>query len=642
MCGIAGIFTFGATPRDEEKILTRMRDAMIHRGPDDGGTFQSNDRTVALAHRRLSIIDLSSAGHQPMSNADGSIWITFNGEIYNHASHRERLLQEGCRFQSRTDTETIIYLYQQLGLDCLPLLDGMFAFGIWDGRTRKMLLVRDRLGKKPLYYAIRGGRLFFASEIKALLAHPDLPRDIDPEALNLYLTFANTPAPLTLFAGIKKLPPGHYLTCDAAGTIRVERYWSVLDGNWPAAVDETEAIARVRELLERSVEKRLMADVPVGCFLSGGLDSSTNVALMSRLVNQPLRTFSVGFHGFGPEQNFHDLPYARMVAKHFGCDHHEIMISAEECRDYLPQLAAQQDEPIGDPACLPMHFVSRAAKEDGVKVVLVGEGSDEVFGGYDDMVHNLSSASAKWKQLMRLPSMVRKGIYRASRALGAPDGRVDLLRRAAEGEPMYFGLDVAFWDTEKEKLLSPEARRVMGAGAAPVVRGYYDELFRRQPRADELQQMSFVELSNRLPELLLMRVDKLSMAHSIEARAPFLDAALVSYAMSLPLDLKIRGQQTKYVLRKAVAPLLPPEITSRSKQGFRVPLPAWLAGELAPWAEQLLQRSSLRKRNFFNQAEIDGMWERHRSGARDHSFDLWCLLNLSAWYEHWIDRPVVA
>ncbi|MDB4957936.1 MAG: Asparagine synthetase [Myxococcales bacterium] len=640
MCGIVGIYNYAATGRDDISVLTRMRDTMVHRGPDDGGVYRSEDRTVLLGHRRLSILDLSSAGHQPMSNADGTIWLTFNGEIYNHARERTRLLERGHHFRSRTDTETIIYLYQELGLDCIPRLDGMFAFGLWDQQQRRLVLARDRLGKKPLYYTVQGGRLLFASEIKALLAHPDVRRDIDPEALNLYLTFANTPAPWTLFAGIHKLPPAHVLTCDRAGRIDVQRYWSTLDRSWPTQIDEAEAVSEVRRLLGASVEKRMMADVPIGCFLSGGVDSSTNVALMSRLVTEPLRTFSVGFEGFGPEQRFYDLPYARQVAKHFGCNHHEIMVTARECQDYLPELAAQQDEPIGDPACLPMHFVSKAAHEHGVKVVLVGEGSDEVFGGYEDMARFVNRSSRRWEQLKRLPAAARWALYFGSKAVGATDGRTDLLRRAAVGEPLYFGLDVVFWHTEKQRLLSREAKALGGAGAAPIVMRYYDELLRRHPGADALQQMSYVELSNRLPELLLMRVDKLSMAHSLEARAPFLDSELVAYGLSLPQSLKIQAGRTKHVLKRAVASLLPPEITQRSKQGFRVPLPAWLAGELAPWAESVLARSPLRKRGLFNDQEIERIWRRHKSGARDHSFDLWCLLNLTAWYEQWIERPV--
>lgn len=636
MCGIAGVFNFGGTPRDEMADLCRVRDAMIHRGPDSAGYYQSQDRRVALVHRRLSIVDLSEAGHQPMTNEDGTIWITFNGEIYNHQCLRQRLEAKHHKYQSHSDTESIIHLYEEQGPDCVAQLDGMFAFAIWDESKRMLLLARDHMGKKPLYYTRAGGKLLFASEIKALLEYPDVKRNLNLEALNYYLTFSNVPAPLTLFDGIHKLPPAHLMTCNSRGDISIRRYWSPLDGpGWQSDVDETESTERVLELVRRAVAKRLMSDVPIGAFLSGGIDSSTNVALMSQLVSEPLRTFSLGFEGFGAAENFHDLPYARRIAKQFGCDHHEVTVTAAECRDYVPNLAWQQDEPIGDPACLPMHFVSRAARQDGVVVVLVGEGSDEVFGGYEDFSHELRVYNGRWRQLNRLPRLARQLVHFSSRAMGLPDGRVDVLRRAADNDPMYWGLDVVFWDTEKARLLRPAARSQMGSGSASLIRNYYREILARRPQADFMQQMSYVELSNRLPELLLMRVDKFSMAHSLEARAPFLDHELVSYVLSLPQHLKLNGT-TKRVLKKAVAGILPEDVIGRRKQGFRVPLPAWLRGDLSSWAEHQLFSSPLRKLDLFDFDYITTLWQRHQSGRHDHSFDLWCLINLSSWYERWL------
>ncbi len=334
MCGITGVFAFAATSRDESLHLGRMRDTMLHRGPDDAGIWQDRELGIALAHRRLSIIDLSSAGHQPIANEDGGVWLTFNGEIYNHDQLRAPLCEAGHVFRSRCDAEVIVHGYEEHGVDIVRHLDGMFAFGLWDARTRRLVLARDRLGKKPLYYIEVGGRLLFASEIKALLAHPEVTRDLDPIALDHYLTFSNVPAPRTLFAGIRKLPAGHVLTCSAVDGVVVRRYWSPLDAaEVTADITEDEAVARVRGLLREAVRKRMMSDVPIGALLSGGIDSSTNVALMSALMDRPLRTFSVGFDGFGAEQNFHDLPYARRVAERFGCDHHELTIGADECRD---------------------------------------------------------------------------------------------------------------------------------------------------------------------------------------------------------------------------------------------------------------------------------------------------------------------
>jgi asparagine synthase (glutamine-hydrolysing) len=643
MCGIAGVFNFGNSGgRDERAAALAMRDAMTHRGPDDAGLWQSPDQRVVLGHRRLSIVDLSPAGHQPMANEDETVWITFNGEIYNHAALRPKLEAQGHRFRSRTDTEAIVHQYEVDGPECLQALDGMFALGIWDAARDRLMLARDRLGKKPLYYTVTGGRLLFASEIKGLLAHPDVARDIDPEGLNLFLTFGNVPAPHTLFAGIKKLPAAHRLICDRLGNLHIERYWSAVpETPWPAAVDEGEAVARVRELLFAAVEKRLMSDVPVGCFLSGGVDSSANVALMSRLIDRPLQTYSVGFEGFGPTENFHDLPYAQLVAKRFGCDHHEISVTADECRDYLPELVYQQDEPIGDPACLPMHFLCRQARRDGVIVVLVGEGSDEVFGGYGDMAHLLNTAQPRWERIRRLPRFLRAGLHGASRLLGSSAGRTDVLRRARDGQALYWGLDVVFWDSEKERLLMPETRARLGeterSQSGALVDKVYAELGARQPRADMLQQMSVMELHNRLPELLLMRVDKLSMAHSIEARAPFLDHSLVAYGLSLPRALKINAAGTKYVLKQALRGVVPDEVLDRPKQGFRVPLSTWLRGPLASWAKREIFEGPLAARGFFSRPYLDELWSRHLSGAQDHSFDLWCLVNLGAWYAHWID-----
>jgi len=646
MCAIVGIFNYGSTPRDERADVCKMRDAMAHRGPDDAGVWQSDDRRVALGHRRLSILDLSPAGHQPMGNEDGGIQITFNGEIYNCRELEKPLRERGHQFRSKTDTEAIVHLYEDDGPDCVKKLDGMFAYAIWDGPKRRLVLARDRLGKKPIYYTIQNGKLLFASEIKALLEYPGVTRDLDLESVSQYLTFSNVPAPRTLFAGIGKLPAAHQLICASTGNVRIERYWSPLngDGQWDKPVSEGEAVEQVRHLVRRAVQKRLISDVPVGALLSGGIDSSTNVAIMSELCSEPLRTFSVGFEGFGEKENFHDLPYARQVAEKFGCRHSELSLVPKDCRDYLPEFVYQGDEPLGDPACLPMHFLCRHVKKHGVTVILVGEGSDEVFGGYGDMVHLVQNAAPKWDRLKRLPRLLRRAIHQASRLRGSSDGRVDLLRRAADDEPLYWGLDVAFWETEKRKLLQPsvQGRMMNGHGATSIVCGYYDTIHEARPGADLLQQMSFVELSNRLPELLLMRVDKLSMAHSLEARAPFLDYELSSYVLSLPMRLKIAGGRTKHLLKEAVAPLLPDEVINRPKQGFRVPLPAWLAGELSTWAEHVLMNSSIHERNLFNMQYVRWMWERHRSGAFDHSFDLWCLINLAAWYDRWIEGKVAA
>ncbi|AKU98424.1 Asparagine synthetase [Labilithrix luteola] len=620
--------------------VVKMRDRIAHRGPDNAGLWHDEGGRVILGHRRLSIVDLSPAGHQPMSNEDASIWLTFNGEIYNHAEvHREHRLDERHQFRSRSDTEVMLHLYEERQLGMFELIDGMFAFALWDGPRERMVLARDRMGKKPLYYAAFGGKLLFASEIKAILEHPEVPRQLDLEALDAYLTFSNVPEPLTLFQGIRKLPAAHFMVCDKDGNLKIERYWSPLDAHpWPERSDSGEAVERVRHLLKQAVRKRLMADVPIGAFLSGGVDSSTNVALMSELTSEPLRTFTVDFTGYGEAENFHDVPWARRVTSMFGCKHTEVPVTSDEARAYLPEMVLHQDEPLGDPACLPMHFVSRAAKEAGVKVVLVGEGSDEVFGGYSDFERLTRAHDGRWTTLKRLPHALRRAIYFGARFARAPAGRVDVLRRAAYDEPLYMGLDVVFWDTEKERLFTRKGRSLMKSKSADRVNRYYREILGRRPDADFLQQMSYVELRNRLPELLLMRVDKFSMAHSLEARAPFLDYELSEYVLSLPASLKMADGRTKIVLKDAAAAWLPKDLLERKKQGFRVPLPEWLRNELGPWAEEVLRTSSLRRLGIIDFDYVMGLWSAHRDGKADNSFDLWSLINLSAWYERWFAR----
>ncbi|MEO7729968.1 MAG: asparagine synthase (glutamine-hydrolyzing) [Kofleriaceae bacterium] len=640
MCGIVGLYNFGGaadgSARDRALTLT-MRDTIAHRGPDDGGLWQSDDGRVVFGHRRLAIVDLSPAGHQPMANEDGSVWITFNGEIYNHAELRQTLrLDDRHKFRSRSDTEVIIHLYEERQRGVVDAIDGMFAFAIWDQGRQRLMLARDRMGKKPVYYTLAAGRLLFASEIKALLAHPDVARRVDLVAMNEYLTFSNVPEPRTMFEGIRKLPAAHTLICDRHGNLTIERFWSPLDGPaWTPPASRGEAVEHVRALVKGAVKKRLMADVPVGAFLSGGVDSSTNVALMSQLVSTPLQTFTVEFTGFGAAENFHDVPYARQVASMFGCRHSEVQITAAEAVAYVPEMVAHQDEPLGDPACLPMHFVSRAAHQAGVKVVLVGEGSDEVFCGYPDFPKLYETYNGRWSQLKRMPLVLRRAVKRGAELAGQPSGRVDVLLRAAENEPLYMGLDVVFFDWEKQALYTEAGKRAMPGKAADTVNAYYREIAERRPDADFSQQMSYIELRNRLPELLLMRVDKFSMQHSLEARAPFLDHELATYALSLPAAMKMDGARTKTVLKDAAHEWLPNDVVERTKQGFRVPLPAWLRGELAGWAEDLLRRSPLRKLGIIDFDHVMELWRLHQEDRADHSFDLWCIINLSGWYEQW-------
>ena len=644
MCGICGVFEFGSNgKRVDETTLARMRDTMTHRGPDDAGIYVSPDGRLGLGHRRLSIVDLSPAGRQPMSNEDGTVWITFNGEIYNHARLRVELERKGHRYRSRTDTETLVHLYEEEGPDFVRRLEGMFAIGLWDARKGELLLVRDRIGIKPLYYAVLPGTVLFGSEIKAILAHPRVSRRIDLAALYHYLTFIAAPAPRTLFQGIHKIPPATRVTIDRKGAIRSDIYWDPLEAGAAAASlngDGELAASRIRDLLAQAIEKRMMADVPFGVFLSGGLDSSANVALMARVMDRPVRTFSVGFKD---HPHYNEFSYARKVAALFKTDHHEVEIGSRDLLDFMPELIFHQDEPIADWVCVPLHYVARLARQSGTIVVQVGEGSDEQFFGYEHYLRSFRNHARYFRGLMRLPRSVRRAIYQGARGLAfllrRGGERLDLLRSAAREETFFWGGAIAWREAEKRRLLSPDARhRIDGLDSHDVVLAI-DRRARERLRDDDFgKRMIYLELQNRLAELLLMRVDKITMASSIEARVPFLDHALVEFTMRLPTELKIRGGQSKHLLKKAMTGILPDEIIHRPKQGFGAPVGEWLRGDLYGEAFAAVMHSRLREENLLDYDHVERLFLAHKAGARDHSWHLWTLYNLSRWYDHWIAR----
>jgi asparagine synthase (glutamine-hydrolysing) len=651
MCGICGIFKFGRVQAEiTEPLIISMRDRMAHRGPDGAGVYISSDGRVGLGHRRLAIIDLSEAGQQPMANEDNTIWISYNGEIYNHRKLRSELLEKGHIYNSETDTETIVHLYEERGLDFLQALEGMFAIALWDSQQSRLLLARDRLGVKPLYYTELPGQLLFASEIKSLLAHPDVRRDIDEEALYHYLTFLTTPAPHTLFKGIKKLPAGHMLVCDRNGSINIRRYWDAIVPCPQEEYSEQFCIERIRALLIESVEKRMMSDVPFGVFLSGGIDSSANVALMARLTDQPVRTFTVGFRG---ADGYNELEYARQIAHEFSTDHHEVMIGPEEVVDFLPDLIFHQDEPIADPVCVPLYYVSKLVRDSGTIVVQVGEGSDEIFSGYNNYIDYLNIYERVWRHLERLPMFARRGMaamlapFAEMIAAGIlPRGRKlfpELVRRLGTGEELFWGGVVVYDEVTKNDLLSEDFRaRTRGLSSYNIALSYLDRIREEKPTADFLERMIYLELKLRLAELLLMRVDKITMATSIEARVPYLDHKLVEFAMNIPRHLKYKDGKAKYILKKALEGLIPYNIINRKKQGFGLPIKEWFVDRMSGFIEDSLLRSPLRKRGFFNYDYVRSIMETHRSGRIDYSFNLWCLLNVSLWYEHWIEGQLVA
>jgi asparagine synthase (glutamine-hydrolysing) len=655
MCGICGIYEYGsAEPGVTGALVARMRDRLAHRGPDDAGVYVSEDRRVGLGNRRLAIVDLSPAGHNPMPNEDRSVWITFNGEIYNHAALRPSLEESGHLYRSRTDTETIIHLYEERGLDFVNHLEGDFAIALWDHHERQLVLARDRVGVKPLYYAIAGGRLIFASEIKAILEHPAAGRDLDEEALYHYLTFLTTPAPRTLFAGIKKLPAGCLLTCDARGEVKITRYWDAIAAPADPALhaDEGATARELRRLLTESIEKRMMSDVPFGVFLSGGIDSTANVALMSRLMDRPVRTFTVGFRD---HPKYNEVEEARDVAREYGTDHHEILITQQDLLDFLPALIFHQDEPIADPVCVPTYYLAKLARETGTTVIQVGEGSDELFCGYRDYTYYLKFHDYLWRYVSKFPAPARRALAAAGLALlkaggrGLPGGwrkvAPDLLRRLASGEDLFWSGSMIFDESNKRQLITPAAReRMMAArngggdlSSHSVVREDVERLLGARPGADQLERMIYQEFKLRLAELLLMRVDKMTMAESVEARVPFLDHKLVEFAMTIPREMKYAGGETKHILKRALNGTIPDRILKRKKRGFGAPINEWMLDRLGGFVEDRLLNSPLMRRELFDYEFVKGLLGEHRAGRANYSFYLWSLLNLSLWYERWID-----
>jgi len=643
MCGICGLRGTRDDFAVDEELVTTMRELIHHRGPDDGGSWHSPEHRVALAHRRLSIIDLSPAGHQPMSNEDGTVWVTFGGEIYNHMDIRPELEAKGHRYRSHTDTETIIHLYEEEGPRCVERLHGMFHYAIWDERGRELHLARDRLGKKPLYYAQSPGGFAFASEIKALLAHPALSAELDEEAFFHYLTFVCTPAPMTMFKGIRKLGPAERMTVRADGSLEIETYWSPLSSTASAevaALSEPELEERLLALLRESIRRRMMSDVPFGVFLSGGLDSSTNVALMSELMEEPVRTFSVGFERY---ERYNELEHARTIARRFGTDHHEIVIDAGDLESFLPDLVYHQDEPLADWVAVPLHYVSQLARDNGTVVVQVGEGSDELFHGYQSYISHARFRTRYWPPFQRVPRPLRRGVSRAATSLARRFGRgiahAQAIEDAAEGRMPFWGGAIAYQGELKERVLSNGRPH---PDSYAIVQRFWREAEEQLPGADLLQKMTYLELKNRLAELLLMRVDKITMASSVEARVPFLDADLVEFALALPPEMKVRNGSGKYLLKRAVSGLLPPEIVGRPKQGFSAPVSEWFREELGERARREIRESSLAERGLLDYDAIDELWRAHRAGRGDWAFQLWNIYNVSAWHDYWIAGRVPA
>lgn len=623
MCGIAGIHERDGR-RIDRGIPAAMLDAIVHRGPDDEGLHLNGG--IALGARRLSIIDLPG-GQQPISNEDGSVTVVFNGEIYNYRALRERLSRRGHAFRSQGDTEVLVHLYEELGEDCLHELEGMFTFALWDARSRKLLLARDRLGVKPLYYAQTDGRLLFASEIKALLRHPALRAAPDLDALAAFLLLKYVPAPQTMFAGIVALPPGHLLVSDSTG-VQVRCWWDLSFSRADPMPTEEEAAEGLRIRLQEAVRSHLVSDVPFGAFLSGGVDSSTIVALMSRELSQPVRTFAVGFAG--ADEDMSELPYARLVAERYETDHSEVLVGARDLVEQAQKVVWHLDQPIADNACLANYMVAELASRH-VKMVLTGEGGDELFAGYARYAGERLSPLFR-----RLPRVARSvGIALSRRSPGLSRSSIALYALCQPEERRRF----VTWFP----LMHPEAREELAEGklAEALTRAAPETLFAdplaRTDATDTVSRMLYVDTKLWLPDDLLARGDKMSMAASLEARVPLLDHRLVEFAATLPPHLKVKGLERKYLLKKVAREWLPEPILSRRKQGFPMPMARWLRGEAREFCHDLLSPDMVSRRGIFSPARVLRVLDEHDSQAADHGPLLWALISIELWHRAFVD-----
>ena len=632
MCGIVGVIDPSASRAQIQPIVRRMAGAIVHRGPDDDGFFGADG--VGLGMRRLSIIDLAG-GQQPIYNEDGRLALVFNGEIYNYRELRAQLQGQGHRFRTESDTEVIVHLYEEHGDACVHHLRGMFAFALWDKSRRRLLVARDRLGIKPLYYVQAGERLIFGSEIKALLQHPAVDARLDLEGLSGYLSLKYVPAPHTLFAGVRSLPPGHALTWSAGGPT-VRRYWDLSFAQQRNGHhSEAEYAEELATLLRDSVRLRLRSDVPFGAFLSGGVDSSTIVAYMSELLDEPVKTFTVGFAAQGGTQS--ELPYARLIAEQYRTDHHEIFVSARDFVDKAEKVIWHLDQPIADQATVATLMVAELAAEH-VKMVLTGEGGDELFAGY------ARYSGERLSPIFRaLPGALKPLLLNASRHLPGLRGRrpqiaLHALAQASEAARLtnWFPL---FNSEAKQRLLAPalahELRCAASEDAAAAV--VAQTLAQTDARAP-LNRMLYADSKLWLPDYLLLRGDKLTMAASLEARVPLLDHKLVEFAATLPPHLKLNGLTRKYLLKRVSGQVIPEAIIQRKKEGFPIPIGHWLRTEARDFLHDLLSPTTLRRRGLFDADFVAKLLQENESGAANHSLLLWGLASVELWQQIFLDR----
>lgn len=633
MCGICGILCLDGRKSIDEGLLREMTAAQRHRGPDDDGYFSADG--VGLGFCRLAILDLTPAGHQPMTNEDGTIWLIFNGEIYNFQELLPLLEQAGHRFRSRSDSEVIIHAYEEWGVECITRFNGMFAFALWDNRNRRILLARDRLGVKPLYYWSDGSYFAFASELKALLAYARVPRHLNLAALQTYLSYEYVPAPESIFQGIQKLLPGHFLEIRLDGSTRAyrtgdwqpQKYWDVsFAQDTHSKRSEEDYISELGELFKSAVARRLISDVPLGVFLSGGIDSSSVVALMAECSPTRLKTFSIGFE----EQSFNELGYARMVARHFDTEHFEELLRPD-MYELLQTVVDALDEPFADASALPTYLVSQMTRKH-VTVALAGDGGDELFAGYDwYRAQRLASASFD-----RMPAAVRQQLSATAGRIPPTDrkkGAFNIARRFLDVASLPVEMQHTRWQTFWRETELAQLLTITPQERIPAVDRRILDLFKASGSAHPLDQQQYADIKRYLPDDILFKVDRMSMANSLEARGPFLDYTLVEFAARLPAHLRLRNMTGKYLLRQMIKSKLPHDIMHRPKLGFNIPYKLWLKKELRKLLLDALAPDRIKRQGLFNPLYIQKLMSEHLHGTRDHAHKLWQLLVFQLWME---------
>jgi len=627
MCGIAGFIEQDSFPdeRESELVLDRMCRRIAHRGPDDQGMMISG--RAAIGMRRLAIIDLSG-GQQPMAGCAGVVRIVFNGEIYNYRDLQRELQGRGHQFKTNSDTETILHAYEEYGAACVERLRGMFAFAIWDTSRQELFIARDRVGKKPLYYTVTPrGTLIFGSELKCLREHPEFRGQINVEALDAYLTYGYVPDPLTIFNDVQKLEPGHHLTF-RAGRIRVDQYWDFpyCELQTEPVRTEEDCLDELRALLDEAVRLRLVADVPLGAFLSGGVDSSSVVGLMAKHTPQPVKTFSIGFH----EDSYNELKYARIAAKQFGTEHHEFVVTPSIC-DIVDELVWHFDEPFADSSAIPTYMVSKLAREF-VTVVLSGDGGDELFGGYTRY-----ATDRKRSGFARLPSLLRRGVMQpvGRRMPHGMRGRNYLYVMAFEPLDRYIEDISIFTRLNKPSLYTNDFRRQLGTTEAAARFRAFAQLSRA---GDALDPLLYLDSKTYLPGDILTKVDRMSMAASLEVRVPLLDHKLIEFVCTrIPASMKMKGLETKHIFKRAVRDLVPHEILNRSKQGFGVPIEQWINDQLRDRVRGTLTEPRTQQRGYIEPRYVNLLLDEHQRGRRNHATELWALFMLELWHRTFVD-----